>query len=35
MKETEYEELWKPNVKNQTEIAKMFIENMKIKKQSI
>ena len=31
-KETEYEELFKDNVKNQTEIAKMFIENMKVKK---
>ena len=35
IKETKYEELFKDNVKNQTEIAKMFIENMKIKKQLI
>ena len=33
-KETEYEELFKDNVKNQTEIAKMFIENMKVKKKA-
>ena len=35
IKETEYDELFKDNVTNQTEIAKMFIENMKIKKQII
>ena len=35
IKEIEYEEFFKDNMKNQTEIAKMFIENMKIKKQLI
>ena len=35
IKETEYDELFKDNVTNQTDIAKTFIENMKIKKKII
>ena len=34
-KKIEYEELFKENVQNQREIAKMFTENMKVKKQLI
>ena len=35
LEKTEYEELFKDNVTNQKKIAKMFIENRKMKKQLI